>query len=113
MLLLVNLVNTYYGQYTRVIRIKQGALKGIISDPITNLNLKSVEQFLGIPYASPPIGEMRFMPPGTAPPWNGLKVSSIYLFKKINFLAKFLSDCTVIFSIFDNLTLQNSKKLQI
>ena len=32
-----------------------------------------VELFAGIPYASPPVGEMRFAPPGPPEPWEGLR----------------------------------------
>ena len=30
-----------------------------------------IQTFLGIPYAAPPIGERRFLPPGPAPAWTG------------------------------------------
>ena len=32
----------------------------------------TVETFLGIPYASPPVGELRWKPPGELEPWQGL-----------------------------------------
>ncbi|RWS31835.1 hypothetical protein B4U80_10993 [Leptotrombidium deliense] len=31
----------------------------------------------GIPYASPPIGKLRFMPPVTSAHWNGIKSAHI------------------------------------
>lgn len=60
-------------QYTREVQIKQGKVKGLIVEPRWNHALAGVEQYLGLPYAAPPIGEMRFMPPGSAPQWHDTK----------------------------------------
>ncbi|CAH0393667.1 unnamed protein product [Bemisia tabaci] len=57
---------------TRIVRIKQGLLRGKIVHFKNNNNLQSVEVFLGIPYAAAPVGSQRFMPPGSPPPWPGL-----------------------------------------
>lgn len=51
-------------RYTREYSLKQGALRGMIVKPSRQYNLQSVEIFLGIPYAAPPVGNFRFMPPG-------------------------------------------------
>ena len=45
------------------IKISQGKLKGSIAD--------GVGWFLGIPYAPPPVGDLRWRPPGAPPSWTG------------------------------------------
>ena len=44
-------------------KIKQGALRGA--------TVEGVETFLGIPYAAPPVGDLRWRPPATAAGWSG------------------------------------------
>lgn len=44
-------------------KIKQGALKGAVVD--------GVEEFWGIPYAAPPVGDLRWKPPAAAAGWSG------------------------------------------
>lgn len=34
---------------------------------------KSVDEYLGIPYAEPPVGELRFAAPKPVKPWSGIK----------------------------------------
>ena len=34
---------------------------------------KSVHEYLGIPYAEPPVGELRFAAPKPVKPWSGIK----------------------------------------
>lgn len=65
-------------EYTREISIKQGKLHGIVWRPKQNKLLNPVEQYLGIPYAAPPVGPMRFMPPGSAPSWFGTKYADAF-----------------------------------
>jgi len=48
---------------TQVVKIKQGALKGTVKD--------GVAYTLGIPYAAPPVGDLRWKPPAAAPTWTG------------------------------------------
>lgn len=50
---------------TREYHLRQGALRGLIVKPSRQYDLQYVEMFLGIPYAAPPTGSLRFMPPGT------------------------------------------------
>ncbi|KAF5307773.1 hypothetical protein FQR65_LT06644 [Abscondita terminalis] len=64
--------------YTRKIQLKQGTLQGVVVEPRVNRALPPVEQFLGIPYAAPPTNELRFMPPGSAPSWFGIKIADSF-----------------------------------
>src|ERR1700761_7048753 len=43
----------------QTLKIAQGTLKGVVAD--------DVGWFLGIPYAPPPVGELRWRPPGEPP----------------------------------------------
>lgn len=33
----------------------------------------NVEAFLGIPYAAPPVGALRYLPPASSGPWTGIR----------------------------------------
>lgn len=57
---------------SRIVHTKYGAVSGIIVH-LEGRNLEPVEVFKGIPYASPPTGSLRFMPPVTAALWSGVK----------------------------------------
>ena len=48
--------------------IKQGALQGAL--------VEGVEEFWGIPYAAPPVGDLRWKPPAAAKPWTGARDAS-------------------------------------
>ncbi|XP_063836327.1 uncharacterized protein LOC135085457 [Ostrinia nubilalis] len=61
---------------TREYHLRQGALRGLIVKPSRHYDLQPVEMFLGIPYAAPPTGHLRFMPPVNAPPWPGVKMAT-------------------------------------
>ncbi|XP_053149064.1 fatty acyl-CoA hydrolase precursor, medium chain-like [Hemicordylus capensis] len=39
---------------------------------------RNVDVFLGIPYAKPPLGSLRFSPPQPAEPWNGVRDATSY-----------------------------------
>ncbi|HVJ55398.1 MAG TPA: carboxylesterase family protein [Aliidongia sp.] len=47
------------------VRTEQGTVEG--------LRVKGISEFLGIPYAVPPIGDLRWRPPVAAKPWSGVK----------------------------------------
>lgn len=71
------------------VKIKYGSLRGLIvhlsssptfssSSSASSVNpphprLAPMEAFLGVPYASPPTGALRFMPPVTPGHWNGIR----------------------------------------
>lgn len=57
---------------SRIVHTKYGAVSGTIVH-LEGRNLEPVEVFKGIPYASPPTGSLRFMPPVTAALWSGVK----------------------------------------
>ena len=57
-------------QLSPVVQTESGAVVGKI-EPLPHG--KSVFTYLGIPYAEPPIKELRFRPPKPAKPWSGTK----------------------------------------
>lgn len=59
---------------SRTVRTKYGDVSGIIVQ-LDAKHLEPVEVFRGIPYASPPLGSLRFMPPVTGALWSGVKIA--------------------------------------
>ncbi|KAB0798085.1 hypothetical protein PPYR_09078 [Photinus pyralis] len=59
---------------SRTVRTKYGDVSGVIVT-LDSRHLEPVEVFRGIPYASPPIGSLRFMPPVTGALWSGVKIA--------------------------------------
>lgn len=57
---------------TRIVSTKYGDLRGFIAT-LPNRALQTVDVFLGVPYASPPISALRFMPPVTPAHWKGIR----------------------------------------
>lgn len=57
---------------SRIVHTKHGAVSGSIIY-LQGRHLDPVESFKGIPYASPPVGSLRFMPPVTGALWSGVK----------------------------------------
>ncbi|MCO8308337.1 carboxylesterase/lipase family protein [Streptomyces hygroscopicus] len=51
-----------------VVTVAQGRLQGT--------ERHGVAEFLGIPYAAPPVGPLRWKPPRPAPPWRGTRVAT-------------------------------------
>src|SRR5579859_3969844 len=47
------------------VQTAQGAVEG--------LQVKGISEFLGIPYAAPPVGDLRWRPPLAAQPWTGVR----------------------------------------
>ena len=53
-----------------VVRIETGRLKGAIQDGVVS--------FKGIPFAAPPVGELRWRPPQPAAKWSGVRNATAY-----------------------------------
>ena len=41
--------------------------------PVRGLQTETMKNFLGIPYAAPPVGDLRWRPPQPAAPWKGVR----------------------------------------
>ncbi|XP_077295695.1 uncharacterized protein LOC143917932 [Arctopsyche grandis] len=65
-------------RFTRQYKLKQGPVMGLILEPRVNGDLGAVEVFLGLPYAAPPVGSLRLMPPVSAMQWSGLKMATSF-----------------------------------
>ncbi|MBQ9530614.1 MAG: carboxylesterase family protein [Eubacterium sp.] len=57
---------------TEVVSVNEGDLTGVLNED------KSVEVFAGIPYAAPPIGELRWKEPQPAQKWEGVKACDTF-----------------------------------
>lgn len=57
---------------SRMVTTKYGSLRGYITN-LPNKQWRPVEVYLGVPYASPPTGSLRFMPPVTPAHWRGIR----------------------------------------
>ena len=53
---------------TEVRNVREGALQGVLTED------GQVEVYAGIPYAAPPVGELRWKPPVDTEPWEGVRV---------------------------------------
>lgn len=53
---------------TNVVDVQQGRLTGVYTED------KQVEVYTGIPYAKPPVGELRWKEPQPPDPWEGVRV---------------------------------------
>lgn len=54
------------GTVTQIVQTKQGAVRGVVNDA------QSVELFAGIPYAQPPVGDLRWKEPQSLKAWTGV-----------------------------------------
>jgi len=54
----------------RTVKVRQGAVVGVVRH-IPDLG--EVNVYMGLPYAAPPVGSQRFMPPKTPLPWRGTR----------------------------------------
>ena len=47
------------------------------SGPVKGTSTRSMREFLGVPYAAPPIGDLRWQPPQPAARWSGVELAPI------------------------------------
>jgi para-nitrobenzyl esterase len=52
------------------VHIAQGDLQGVTAG--------AVESFKGVPFAAPPVGDLRWRPPAAAPSWTGVKIADAF-----------------------------------
>ena len=50
-----------------------GPVAGTADGPVRGLAAGGADEFLGIPYAAPPVGPLRWQPPQPAAPWDGVR----------------------------------------
>lgn len=68
---------------TRVVQTRYGKLQGVVrtvdvSSTVAGSSARSsatIDTFLGVPYATPPIGSNRFGPTRTPSPWDGVRLA--------------------------------------
>ena len=60
------------GGVTDVVRVKDGELTGVYTAD------KAVEVYAGIPYAAPPVGELRWREPQDPAPWEGVLTADTF-----------------------------------
>ena len=56
-------------QASAVVRVDSGQLQGVEADGVIS--------FKGIPFAAPPVGELRWRPPQPTPKWTGVRQAAI------------------------------------
>jgi carboxylesterase type B len=67
---LLLLASTQASLFGPLVYTNQGFLQGKFSN--------NVQQFLGVPYAAAPVGDLRFAPPVAPSPWDGVKSASSF-----------------------------------
>ena len=78
-LLICSISFSWEDEATRIVTTKEGKLQGKIrefrDDGAVRDQLvgNKVEMFLGVPFAAPPVGSLRFLPPVTSSPWRNVK----------------------------------------
>ncbi|ETE58106.1 Neuroligin-3, partial [Ophiophagus hannah] len=58
--------------YSPTVNTHYGKLRGV-RVPLPSEILGPVDQYLGVPYAAPPVGDKRFLPPEPPPSWSGIR----------------------------------------
>src|SRR5580658_5464661 len=57
------------------------ALAGVVhtcQGDVAGVTAGAVETFKGIPFAAPPVGDLRWRPPGPAPTWSGVRTADAF-----------------------------------
>lgn len=62
---------------SRIVEIESGAIRGIILE-LNSRHLEPVEVFRGVPYAAPPVGQLRFSPPQSPVRWPGTRLADTF-----------------------------------
>ncbi|XP_053685774.1 neuroligin-4, X-linked-like [Sabethes cyaneus] len=62
---------------SRIVETKSGAIRGVILE-LNSKYLEPVEVFKAVPYATPPVVNLRFEPPKKLPPWKGTKLADTF-----------------------------------
>jgi neuroligin len=62
---------------SRIVETKSGAIRGIILE-LNSRRLEPVEVFKGVPYAAPPVGELRYRPPAPPLVWSGTRLADTF-----------------------------------
>jgi len=56
--------------------VQNGPASGIVktnSGSLSGINETGIWAYLGIPYAAPPVGDLRWRPPAAVKPWTGIR----------------------------------------
>lgn len=54
----------------KTVNVADGRLEGVVSDRVSS--------FKGIPFAAPPVGDLRWKSPAPAEPWSGVRKADVY-----------------------------------
>ncbi|KAK9869634.1 hypothetical protein WA026_003379 [Henosepilachna vigintioctopunctata] len=76
-ILLVQEVISSLRYSSRIVETQSGSIRGIILE-LNSRHLEPVEVFKGVPYAAPPVGELRFEPPQPPLPWTGTRLADTF-----------------------------------
>lgn len=65
-------ITSCYSSNNPVLRIEGGKIQGILTET------PGVYLYKGIPYAAPPVGDLRWKPPQPVVPWKGVRLADTY-----------------------------------